>query len=79
VLAGRARPVPVRAKIAATKRRDSSLSDEAVAQIRASDESIRVLGERHNIDPTYAWSIRVQKQRIDYVANPYLQLQGSAA
>lgn len=52
-----------RARIAATKRAKSSLSDEAVADIRYGNEVLTVVAARYGIDPSYASLIRRGKNR----------------
>lgn len=48
----------IKAKIAAAKRRESKLSDEAVLEFTHSDESVPVLAARHGISEAYGYMIR---------------------
>lgn len=56
----------IRAKIAVAKRAGSKLSDEAVQEIRFSDEPVAVLAARHGITETYGHMIRRGHSRKDY-------------
>lgn len=62
-----------RAKIADKKRRASKLTDEAVNDIRMSDEHRTVLMERYGITEAYYYMLRKHQYRNDY-RNPFLQL-----
>lgn len=57
------RDARTRARIAAGKRAVSRLSDEAAAEIRASDEPLHVVAERHSISISHASQIRRGEQR----------------
>lgn len=48
----------IKAKIAATKRKKSKLSQEAVREIIASDDSIPTLAKKHGITEAYGYMIR---------------------
>jgi hypothetical protein len=78
IMVGKALPLTQRAKIAATKRSQSKLSDEAVALIRASKGPIEKVADEFGIDPTYVSQIRLGKARVDYV-NPFAGLGARAA
>jgi hypothetical protein len=58
------RDAVTRSRMAAARRRKSKLSDEAVAEIRASTEFLRVVAERHGISMSHASNIRRGKQRL---------------
>lgn len=62
-----------RIRTAMAKRKDSKLSDAAVAEIRASGERADVLAERHGISTAYVYMIRRGYNRRDY-ANPFAGL-----
>jgi hypothetical protein len=57
---------PHRAKIAIGRRRNSKLSDAAVAEVRHSSEAARVLARRHGISTTYVYQLRRGEFRRDY-------------
>lgn len=54
----------VKAKIAATKRAKSSLSEAACADIRSSVEPLSVVAKRHGICINHAWKIRRGMVRV---------------
>lgn len=56
------------AKIKATKRAASRLSDEAVAAIVASNETLKTLSARYDISVSYASKVRNQQLRSTAVA-----------
>lgn len=62
-----------KAKTAAARRRVSELSDTAVAEIRASNEPLRVLSERHDKSTAWLSKIRQGIGRRDY-STPFSQL-----
>jgi hypothetical protein len=62
-----------RAKLAASRRAKSHLTDADVAEIRASDWTPHALANRFSIDPSYVNYIRSGRSRRDYT-NPYAQL-----
>lgn len=61
------------AKVAATRRRNSHLSDAGVARIRAHEGALRELADELKISVAYAYMIRRGKNRRDY-SNPFSQL-----
>jgi hypothetical protein len=64
----RGRPLPIahRINIAEAKRATSKLAQEAVREIRSSDESGPVLAAAHGIDLTYVHMIKRGEVRRDY-------------
>ncbi len=72
---GKLHTTKVRANIAMTKRAKSKLSDEAVQEIRYSDEPVSVLAAKHGISDTYGYMIRRGNSRKDY-SNPFAGLIG---
>ena len=60
----------IKAKIAATKRAKSNLSNDAVLEIRHSNEPVTALAARHGITDSYAYMIRRNQCRKDY-QNPF--------
>jgi hypothetical protein len=61
--AGIVRSPLVRARMAAGRRVDSKLTEDAVADIRGSTEILRVVAERHGISISHASHIRRGEQR----------------
>lgn len=59
-----------RIRTALACRKDSKLSDEAVDEIRYSDERVVELAARHGISTAYAYMVRRGQCRVDYL-NPY--------
>lgn len=72
---GKLHTTKIRAKIASTKRAKSKLSDEAVMEIRYSDEAVSSLSAKHGISEAYGHMIRRGDSRKDY-ANPFAGLIG---
>lgn len=70
---GKLHTTKTRAKIAAAKRAGSKLSDQAVHEIRFSDEPVAVLAARHGISETYGHMIRRGDSRKDY-SSPFAGL-----
>lgn len=64
----------IRAKISATKRAKSKLSDEAAHEIRTSTEPVPVLAKKHGISEAYGYMIRRGEHRRDYAGNPFAGL-----
>lgn len=60
-------------RISAYKRRISKISDEVVAEIRASSDTLVVLAQRYGISKSYARDIRAGKARRDF-SNPFTAL-----
>lgn len=71
---GRFQTPVARAKVAVAMRRRSKLTDEAVAQIRASTDSDAATARRHGISGRYAALIRRGTSRVDYAGNPFARL-----
>lgn len=67
------RTLAFRAKVAIGRRRNSELSDAAVAEIQNTDTPIAELAQRNGITETYARFIRKGKNRVDY-SNPLAAL-----
>lgn len=61
------------AKISATRRKSSKLSDEAVAEIRASSEGTLELAQRFGISRAYVYMIQKSQFRKDY-SSPFAGL-----
>lgn len=59
-----------KAKIAASKRKNSKLSQEAVREIIGSDESMPVLAKKHGISEAYGYMLRRGLFRRE-VGNPF--------
>lgn len=72
-LKGRVMPLSQKAKIAASKRAASALSQEQVAEIMASELSGPKEAKRHGISKDMVNKIRAGQLRRDY-SNPFLQL-----
>lgn len=62
------------ARVALGRRRHSKLTDEAVAQIRASTETNAALGKQHGVTGTYIGYIKRGQSRVDYAGNPFAGL-----
>lgn len=61
----------MRAKLAAARRANSDLSQEAVRAIRASSEPAKVEAEKYNITTTYVHMLRNGKSRKELAATPF--------
>lgn len=66
-----------RAAIAHSRRAKSTLSDEAIAEIRASTENARDISRRLGMCDSYASTIRRGARRVDFT-NPFQGLGGRA-
>lgn len=60
-----------RAKVAAGKRKTSKLPDEAVADIRTSDEPPEAMAEKHGISKAYVHMLRKNRFRKEFTNNPF--------
>lgn len=60
-----------RAKVAQGKRKTSKLTDEAVAEIRASDEAPEIMAAKHDITTTYVRMLRNNRFRKEFTNNPF--------
>ena len=63
----------VRARVAAGKRKDSKLSQEAAVEIRTSSLPVPELAAKHGITEAYGYMIRRGRFRRDY-SNPFAEL-----
>jgi hypothetical protein len=75
VAAGHMSKVGRRQKVAQARRLVSKLSDEAVVEIRQSEDVARVVAEKHGISAAYVYMIRRGECRKDY-SNPFAGLAG---
>lgn len=57
-----------RAKVSAGRRRGSELSDDAVSEIRTSEEPVAVLAERHSLSKGYTYAVKQHRNRRDYTS-----------
>lgn len=60
-----------RAKVSAGKKKTSKLPDEAVADIRASEEPPQALADKHGISKAYVHMLRKNRFRKEYTDNPF--------
>jgi hypothetical protein len=60
-------------RVALGRRRNSDVSDEVVAEIRASTETHAALARRMNLSESYICAIRLGRSRKDY-SNPFAGL-----
>ena len=67
-------PLTARAKIAATKRAASKLSQDEIRKLRESDEHPEEAARRLGVDDSYVYRIRQGKARKDFCGNAYAQL-----
>jgi len=63
---GAFKSIAFRAKVAEGRRRESKLTDEAVAELQAGAEPLRVLASRHGISLGYAYAVWRGEHRVDY-------------
>lgn len=71
--AGKFGTAAARAKTAATRRKNSSLSDEAVREIRAHTGRVDEIAARHGISAAYAYMLRRNEFRREF-GNPFAGL-----
>lgn len=72
-LRGRTQSIATRIRIAQAKRAGSSLTQEAVEQMRLDDRPAAVVAQEHQIDKSYVYYIRSGKLRRDH-SNPFAGL-----
>ena len=70
---GLSKPLAVRARMSATKRKQSRISEESVAAMRVETGTLAEIAERHNVDLSYVSKLRLGQVRREY-SNPFAGL-----